>query len=64
LPRRRASAVSGGAIPLKRFLIKICLAVAGAHTYCASFWNDVAQAIVSGKRLAEIRKSHKDEIDV
>jgi len=49
---------------LKRFLIKICLAVAGAHTYCASFWNDVAQAIVSGKRLAEIRKSHKDEIDV
>lgn len=45
---------------MKFKLIKIALWLAEVHSSCATFWNDVAEWLNTGKSISDIRKE-RDE---
>jgi hypothetical protein len=40
----------------KKFIVKTSDFIASQHLRCATFWNDVSEALIRGKSLDEIRE--------
>lgn len=45
---------------MKTLLVRAALRLAGWHTARATFWNDVAEWLSTGKAFSEIRKRGED----
>lgn len=47
----------------KKIMIRASLRLAWAHSISAQFWNDVAESLLTGRSISEIRKERKGQND-
>jgi hypothetical protein len=47
---------TGQDFQVRNLIVKAALWLAGVHTSCATFWNDVADAVLTRKSISSIRK--------